>query len=329
MKKIKKNILNALEYLEQNPTSSITFVANLFQVDRHTLSNYRTKRIDRTLLFENKQNKSDDYLYLFSNEELEIIEYYINNSEKPYKNIKEKFLNAPDIRALRNWSNILGYSYHTGAIQKYHYNKNKFNEITTEEDAYWLGFITADGCVIENKFLQIKLAEKDKNHLIKFCNYLELPESEINEIIKNGFGGSYTKNNPVSIIRICCKEIINNLINKGILPRKSGKENPYICNSFELQKAYIRGIIDGDGYLRSTQYGIGVVGSKEICDYIFNFINENIIDISNNHIHKHGSIWKLELGGRLQTSKIIQCLYCNSKIHLDRKYELYINKYNN
>ena len=48
---------------------------------------------------------------------------------------------------------ILGKTYTTGPLKKYHYDRNKFKEIVTEEDAYWLGFITADGCIIKNNFL--------------------------------------------------------------------------------------------------------------------------------------------------------------------------------
>ena len=32
-------------------------------------------------------------------------------------------------------------------MAKYNYNKNAFNEIVTEEDAYWLGFLLADGYI--------------------------------------------------------------------------------------------------------------------------------------------------------------------------------------
>lgn len=214
-----------------------------------------------------------------------------------------------------------------GASQKYNYDRTKFKEILTEEDAYWLGFITADGCIIENKWLQIQLAAKDKAHLEKFCKYMGLSSDETNEIIKNGVGGAYTRDNPVNCVKICSLEIISNLIDKGIAPRKSGNERPYICETVELEKAYIRGLIDGDGYLRSTQFGIGIVGSYEICEYVKNFITNNIRDISNNNIHEHGIIWKLELSGRVQCSDILKYLYENANIYLNRKYQLYQEKY--
>lgn len=223
--------------------------------------------------------------------------------------------------------NILGNEYSSGAIQKYHYDRTKFSEIKTEEDAYWLGFITADGCIVNNKILQIKLAEKDRGHLIKFGKYMALPEEEIDEIIKTDIGGAYTKDNLTSVIKIASVNIVKNLEDKGIQPCKSGKEKPYICSSTELEKAYIRGLIDGDGYIRSTEYGLGIVGSYEICKYVFDFINTNITNISNNHIREHGVIYKLELTGKIQSSKILQYLYKNSNIYLDRKYNLYNKSY--
>lgn len=233
----------------------------------------------------------------------------------------------PTQRTLYRWLAILGEEKTIGKSQKYNYDRNKFSSIATEEDAYWLGFITADGCIIDNRCLQIKLAAKDREHLVKFCKYMGLTSNETDEIIKNEFGGAYTKDNPTNVVKICSQEIVKNLADKGIESRKSGKEKPYICSNLELEKAYIRGLIDGDGYLRSTQYGMGLVGSKEICEYVYNFIIKNITDISNNHIREHGIIYKMELSGKKQCSIILQTLYDTASIYLNRKYELYKTYY--
>lgn len=91
--------------------------------------------------------------------------------------------------------------------------------------------------------------------------------------------------------------------------------------------AYIRGLIDGDGYIRETQYGYGLVGSCQICNYVKNYIIENIDDISNNHIREHGIIYKLEVNGRIHTQKMTKALYENATIYLDRKYNIYLNNY--
>lgn len=44
-----------------------------------------------------------------------------------------------------------------------------FKEIDTEEKAYWLGFIAADGFITtRDNTVGITLGRKDKNHLFKF-----------------------------------------------------------------------------------------------------------------------------------------------------------------
>lgn len=51
-------------------------------------------------------------------------------------------------------------------------NSNFFNEITSNNIAYWIGFITADGSVNKNS-LSIGLALKDKEHLEKFLKAIQ------------------------------------------------------------------------------------------------------------------------------------------------------------
>lgn len=328
MKKLKKEVISAIEYSIQNPTISLTKVSELFNIDRHTLSKYKKNNLYLEYKFINQSNPSDEYIYAFSDQEIAFINLYLNEPETPYNNLKKVNPAAPERRALYHWLQILGYEKTEGGGVKYHYNRNKFQEIETEEDAYWLGFITADGCIIDNKWLQIQLANKDKNHLQKFCKYMGLNTIETNEIIKDGFGGAYTRDNPINNVKICSLNILNNLKDKGIVPRKSGEEIPYICKSKNLELAYIRGLFDGDGYIGSTQYRMGLVGSYKICKYVQDFITANIKDISANHIHEHGIIYKLEITGRKQTSQILEAIYKDANIYLDRKYQLYLDRYN-
>lgn len=56
----------------------------------------------------------------------------------------------------------------------YDIDENFFEEINTEEKAYWLGFILADGCLKKNSNqLSINLSIKDFNHLEKFKKNLK------------------------------------------------------------------------------------------------------------------------------------------------------------
>lgn len=329
MKKMKKKLIPAIEYSIQNPTVSLTKVGELFEVDRHGLAKYKKDNLYLDYRYENHANPEDEFIYAFSEEEQNFIDLYLSNPTEPYEHIITMSNCKMERRTLYRALDILGKDKTEGGSIKYHYNRQRFETIETEEDAYWLGFITADGCVIENKWLSIGLAEKDIGHLKKFCSYMGLNEQETDEIIKSGFGGAYTGDNIIKSVKICSQEILKHLENKGIISNKSGKEVPYICSSIELEKAYIRGLIDGDGYIRSTQYGFGIVGSKAICEYVQDFITNNMYDISHNHIREHGIIYKLEVNGKIQTSIILQELYKNASIYLDRKYKLYIDRYKN
>ena len=104
---------------------------------------------------------------------------------------------------------ILGLSYYKGYLRKYWYNEDRFNKIETEEDAYWLGFITADGCILKTRnVLDICLGAIDKGHLIKFCKYMGISVNEAEKAIKDDFGGAYTHDNPINRICINSKQIV-------------------------------------------------------------------------------------------------------------------------
>ena len=88
------------------------------------------------------------------------------------------------------------------------FNRNAFNKIESEEDAYWLGFILADGYINEDRgFLKIKLGSVDKEHLFKFAQYMQ----EENPRIQEEVGGSYTKDNTCFSIEYDSSTLITNL----------------------------------------------------------------------------------------------------------------------
>ena len=151
---------------------------------------------------------------------------------------------------------------------------------------------------------------------------------ETEQVIHQSFGGAYTRDNKTYTLVTCGKKIVENLVDKGVHQRKSGKEVPYICSNTKLQIAYIRGLLDGDGYIRSTQYGLGLVGSLEILTFVGKFIDEQL-DFHDEitHIHPHGTIYKYAISGRLKVAKISHLLYDDATIYLDRKYSLFKTMY--
>lgn len=317
MKRKQKKLINAKKYKIEHPKESLTAVAKKFNTDRHLLSKILQDDTDYFI------DGHDEYMYYFTEDEMDMINFFIDNPTVSMREILSQYGNPCKAETLKHWITIVNGSYTTHT--KYNNNKNAFNEIKTEEDAYWLGFITADGYVCETQpKIVLTLGEIDYTHLEKFAKYMGYTPEEIAVLIKKRYGRAYTHDNVVYSLTVCGKQIVQNLVDKNVVQGKSGKEVPYICSSKKLQKAYIRGLIDGDGYIGSTEFRMGLVGSLKITNFVRDFIdNELNWNDKSSHIYKHGKIYKYEISGRLKTTQILHLLYDDASIFLDRKYNLY------
>ncbi|WCS68166.1 hypothetical protein Goe21_00560 [Bacillus phage vB_BsuM-Goe21] len=194
------------------------------------------------------------------------------------------------------------------------FNRNIFHNIDTKEKAYWLGFILADGGIYKNE-LRIKLGEKDLNHLHKFCDFVGLDYSFIKKEVH-----STTKNNLYKVV-LSSNEIVLDLNEKGIIQNKTTKEEPFYNINEELLSDYIRGIIDGDGYIRKDYISIGLVGSQKLLTFVQDVFKQ-YLDIEPNKLMKHEKIFRIAYYRKEHLEKILEYLYKDSKIYLDRKYNL-------
>ncbi len=308
MKKITKTLYEALEYANEHPEKSVTVISQMYGVDRHSI----TKHLQDYHKYQ--YYYSNEYYYL-SDEEMEPVIYYLEHQNEPMSAIVKKFHTKSETiqRRLR----VIGEKYSRRYTR--HFNRNAFNELTTEEDAYWLGFLLADGYINEDRgFIKITLGGQDKKHLFKFAKYMQEENPELS--IQQTIGGAKIKNNICYTISFHCKNIVNNLVNKfNLKQRKSGNEHPIIIDDVELKKAYIRGMIDGDGHIKNHYFKY--VGSLESCEYIKNFLQQ-FVDYKEdcNYIYPHGKIYSFELNNQ-QVNKALKYIYNNANIYLDRKYQ--------
>ncbi len=196
------------------------------------------------------------------------------------------------------------------------YNRHIFDEINCEEKAYWLGFIVADGYLnIDRHMLRIKLGNKDKKHLIKFIKFVEGTEDMLKSEIHSITG------NENYYVSLYSKEITEALQKLGVEQAKSGKEK--VCNiSSQYYKDFIRGLWDGDGFIRENLSGIGLVGSYEILNFVQQFFKEQL-GIQPLKIYEHCNTYKIEYRSKKKAIPLItHFLYDNNKISLDRKQKL-------
>lgn len=305
MKKISKSLYDACEYSKQHPQESVTSVSILFGVDRHSI----TKHLQDYKFY--KFYKNEEYYFLTS-EELAPVAYYLEHPNDSLNSIAKKYGTKSD--TIKRRLSVIGETYERRMKRKF--NRSIFHVLDTEEKAYWLGFILADGYINEDKnFLRIKLAQVDEKHLQKFCLFIEEPD----DVIKHDTGGAYTKNNICSFVEFDSKELIQDLKLYNLYQAKSENEQPIDMPNEQMELAYLRGMIDGDGHVENGYFKY--VGSLESCQYIknkfskwYDFKNEN------KYIYKHGTIFSFEIRSK-QVNEILKKIYNNATIYLDRKYQ--------
>lgn len=212
--------------------------------------------------------------------------------------------------------------------RKYHCNDDVFQDIKSEEQAYWLGFLMADGC-IRNKqnIVEILLAEKDKGHLDKFRLFTK---SDYNIFKKNT---KLNGNNFVSYrTYVVSKKMLNDLSKYGCIENKTYKLDtiPFF-NDYNLDRSFIRGYFDGDGFVsinkdssRLLKVGFTSYSNKTLLK-IYEIASKYIGDLTiTMHKRRKDSLGNYNMCFNVESSKkILFFMYDNSSVYLDRKYHLY------
>ena len=256
--------------------------------------------------------------------EKEILENYINK-ELSYKEIAKIFnVNEKTIKINAKKYGLTSKIGSQGA-RKHKFNERYFENIDSEEKAYWLGFIAADGCVYRNKQsyrLQINLKGSDIDHLKKFQKAIS-SDYKITEK-KVGKAQSNTCQLKINSTKMC-----NDLIKNNIIERKSIIFEPPILNK-NLMSHFIRGYFDGDGwitsYKRKDSNGyrneVGIIGGKKALNYFIDFLPKGF---SKYEKYKDDKIIQIS-GSSIKTiSETYNYLYENATIFLDRKKNVFEN----
>lgn len=211
-----------------------------------------------------------------------------------------------------------------------HYQDNRkediFKEIDTEEKAYWLGFLAADGCVAGN-YIILTLQEKDKEHVEKFKQFLQ---ADSIKILTRTRKNKYETNNYYTF-SIGCKEMAQDLKNKGIVEHKSLVLKPpigLIPEKFYLD--WIRGYFDGDGGIsyseKSNRWQSYANSTKEVLEWIVEILNLNTRPFQQQHYGKKDNVWRIHFNGRINVYNAWNKMYHNdtATVFLKRKHDKYL-----
>ncbi len=202
------------------------------------------------------------------------------------------------------------------------FNYNIFDSIDTEEKAYWLGFIFADGCIAKNHYrFELSLKGEDFDHLCKFSKFINLDKNKIKKKIVKYNDKTYE----CFRISFSNKHFWGILNSYGCTPRKSlTLEFPdeSVFKSKDLIIHFIRGYFDGDGWICCTDKTkcIGALGTPSFLNSCQKYLNINRKLYCN-----HGSYLTMKFVVYGYSGfKIAEYLYSNSEIYLERKYLKYL-----
>jgi len=219
-------------------------------------------------------------------------------------------------------------------------NQDFFDIINTEEKAYWLGFLYADGCIYlqnhERKnnricsqyVLKIGISKKDEIHLQKFADIFNVKL----HYRQNG-------NSIESYVQIYDEYLYNRLYELGMRNRNLNIIKNNVSN--DLFRHFIRGLFDGDGCITifsQKQKHKDIVYIREQCIisfacFSYGFANDlqdiicNEIKLLKNKIvkHKNSSCWYPSWGAKQDIKSFKDWLYNDATVCLDRKKQKFDN----
>jgi hypothetical protein len=192
-------------------------------------------------------------------------------------------------------------------------NHKAFDEITNDS-AYWIGFLFADGSVIRQQkgapVVQLRLSEVDRGQLEKFRNFLGSTHA-ISISPPGNFGGYQSR----ASVRFAANS-------RGLATRllELGRYEGPIAAELTESRHFWRGVVDGDGSIwisKRGYVGFSVVGSQRLLEPFLGFLKERNL-ARRMTISPDKSIYQVGTAGHL-AELIIDELYRNAPVALDRK----------
>ena len=208
----------------------------------------------------------------------------------------------------------------------YKVDENFFKCINTEEKAYILGFICADGH-IEKDRLDITVSIKDRDILekIRYAMHSNHPIKEINKI------NPYKKTNREVLtlveLMIGSVELVKPLFAMGLTTNKTYTLNGDILRYIPkyLIRDFLRGYFDGDGnvffgrrYDSGYKYNINICGNEDFLLKSFQTYFPSSNKLYKDLYSKQCYVWKISQKDKVRD--FMYYLYYNSSIFLQRKY---------
>ncbi len=218
--------------------------------------------------------------------------------------------------------------------RKYTLNHDYFEIIDSEDKAYILGFLYADGTVGKDASnVTISLIASDKAILEKMkcrLNYtgplLHIPSKNLH--VK----GKIYKASAQWRLSVSSQKLHHDLLALGMCPNKSAKiRMPFDKIPANLLIHFVRGYFDGDGgikkYLafskKTPSYQVAIASNIVFCGQLQRYLNSTF-DANCKVSRRSDNYGYLVCGGNKQVERLLDIFYRDSSIFLERKHSKYL-----
>ena len=210
-----------------------------------------------------------------------------------------------------------------------------FENIDTENKAYFLGLLLADGCIIDShsgqSIIKLELKYEDKYIIESLANELKT------DLIVRDYNYGRKHN---AILQVRSDKMAKDLSYYGIIPRKSLIISDIPNISDEMIRHFLRGFFDGNGSLyvykpkdQTVHRMVMTFCSTEMFLNNLNSLLSKKLDIDIKKIinmNKYGcNVYNLRYNKNEELLKLYHLLYDDSNIFLKRKkekFDKYINE---
>lgn len=271
----------------------------------------------------------------------------LNISEENAKYIEENYLSLPYAVIAKkvgiNEKQLLGWIGNHIKNRKFKirkFNDKYFSDISTPNQAYWLGFIFADGWIVFNT----------DTSTYEFGMELQRGDRYMLEKLNDEFGSKHiiydrhkemkicsSKNvsqTDASVLRVYSKQVVSDLFKHGIDTNKT-RSDIFPIVSDDLFLDFLRGYIDGDGCIhkmRPNILGVHITGTNVLC---FQYIQKKLLDdynvsaqIYSENIEGRQVKYRLYCFRQNDVRRLLDLIYYDkNSTKLERKYQIYRDFY--
>ena len=213
----------------------------------------------------------------------------------------------------------------------YRCNYNFFDVIDSEEKAYWLGFLMADGWIDYNASnnagaIGVELQYGDIGHLRKFNKALD-GNYKITDRWRKCTLSKSDKKHHNCVLRIYSTKMYLALRNLGFTENKSFEACiPNIPDN--LKRHFIRGYFDGNGSISNRSVGNCYIkittASKRFKDEFIKLLSDNNISVAEYEtVTEYGTtVYDPYIDGKeINRLNFLHFIYDDATVYLDRKYK--------